>query len=920
MEDYKKAHSLYGTSLSTISSNIGKDNMYFATLLTYQGKLYHDQINYNKAESLHKESLDILQKLQDINPLHIAQSMTNLGKLYHDIGNLRDAEIYLKNALEIREKLLGENHLDSAQSKNDLAEVYLNIGDYSKAEEYHKQALEIRVKIFSRLKNTPEGLNNLAYVHHQLGNNSEAIKLYKKSLGMWKKIGQKKSSGYASALHNLGELYYELREFSKSEKYFNQALKIRQLIFDRDISPPVAQSMTSLALLYQKMHEYVKAEEYYKQALNILKKVFGEKNINLAITLNNLAMLYAETQRQDKAIDLVKDVITIEDELIGKVFSIGSERQRMAFLNIINKNFHNFLSLTNQYFSNSKEEIKYAVNLTIRRKGIGAEVLTATRDAVLSGKYPEMESKLRELNIIRKQIARKALDGKDENEMLETHNKILEEWNNRKENLEEELANHIPEIGLEQKLKASSLETISKYLSIDTVLIELVKFNFTDFSNQSNNDVENNKRSHYLAFVIYGNTIKDIQMFDLGDSELIDDKINKFRNSVTGENQNRNLILVGSYPKSFTSNSQDMEDLFVNLNPLIKVIENYKKIFIAPDGDFTKFPFELLRFDSSPKYILEECLIGYITTSRDLIIFNNSSITNESHNNSLVIADPDFDLSTSDIQNNNIPTNSIFSSAIPQSNSQNNKSIFRQSRDFDSRSLNFSRLKGTREEGQVIAELIGVTPCMDQKVLESEIKSQTSPNILHIATHGFFLPNQKNRNTANIMNIAIMETNPFSRLSGDNLDNPMLRSGLALAGVNTWLKNRPLIKEAEDGILTAEDVAGWNLFNTELVVLSACETGLGDIVTGEGVFGLRRAFVLAGAQTLVMSLWKVPDEQTKELMVNFYKYLLAGKPRAEALREAQLSMKEKYPNPYYWGAFICQGNPAPLSKNFCQNS
>ena len=300
-----------------------------------------------------------------------------------------------------------------------------------------------------------------------------------------------------------------------------------------------------------RIHEYAKAEEYYKHALNILKNVFGDKNICLAITLNNLAMLYAKTNRQDKAIELVKDVIIIEDELIGQVFSIGSERQRMAFLNIINKNFHNFLSLTNQYFSNSKEEIKYAVNLTIRRKGIGAEALTATRDAVLSGKYPEMESELRELNIIRKQIARKALDGKDENEKLDTHNQILAEWNNRKENLEEELANHIPEIGLEQKLKVSSLETISKFLSTDTVLIELVKFNFTDFSNQNNNSDENNKRFRYLAFVIYGNTTNDIQMIDLGDSEIIDNKINKFRNSITGENQNRNLIPVGSSPKSF---------------------------------------------------------------------------------------------------------------------------------------------------------------------------------------------------------------------------------------------------------------------------------------------------------------------------------------------------------------------------------
>jgi CHAT domain-containing protein len=112
--------------------------------------------------------------------------------------------------------------------------------------------------------------------------------------------------------------------------------------------------------------------------------------------------------------------------------------------------------------------------------------------------------------------------------------------------------------------------------------------------------------------------------------------------------------------------------------------------------------------------------------------------------------------------------------------------------------------------------------------------------------------------------------------------------------------------------LTAEDVTAMDLSSTQLVVLSACETGLGDILVGEGVFGLRRAFVLAGAQTPVMSLWKVPDKQTKDLMIAFYTHLLAGKPKAQALREAQLIMKEQYPDPYYWGAFICQGNPGPL--------
>src|SRR5262249_6428488 len=137
--------------------------------------------------------------------------------------------------------------------------------------------------------------------------------------------------------------------------------------------------------------------------------------------------------------------------------------------------------------------------------------------------------------------------------------------------------------------------------------------------------------------------------------------------------------------------------------------------------------------------------------------------------------------------------------------------------------------------------------------------------------------------------------------------------GVALAGGNAFLRGGAPPEGAEDGLLTAADVAGMDLLGTELVVLSACETGLGQVHASEGVFGLRRAFVVAGAKTLVMSLWKVPDEQTQELMIDFYRRLLAGVPRAEALRQAQLQLKRRYPDPYYWGAFICQGEHAPLS-------
>ena len=223
--------------------------------------------------------------------------------------------------------------------------------------------------------------------------------------------------------------------------------------------------------------------------------------------------------------------------------------------------------------------------------------------------------------------------------------------------------------------------------------------------------------------------------------------------------------------------------------------------------------------------------------------------------------------------------------------------------------IHFSSLPGTHKEGKKIAKKLGVEPWLDNDALEGKLKTRQSPHILHIATHGYFLENSKF--DPNQIQFGVADS--YNRLSF-GLENPLLRSGLALAGANTWLERKPLPLEAEDAMFNAEDVSGLDLLGTELVVLSACNTGIGEVRRGEGVFGLRRAFVLAGARTLVMSLWKVPDEQTQQLMEFFYDHILDGESRAESLRKAQLAMKKKYPDPLYWGAFICQGDPSPLQK------
>jgi len=206
---------------------------------------------------------------------------------------------------------------------------------------------------------------------------------------------------------------------------------------------------------------------------------------------------------------------------------------------------------------------------------------------------------------------------------------------------------------------------------------------------------------------------------------------------------------------------------------------------------------------------------------------------------------------------------------------------------------------------------------LDSDAVERLIKATQSPRILHLATHGFFLEDvDEVAHPPGSPGMPTMSM-PGSEAFRGAGEGPVIRSGLAMAGANSCLRGDPVPLEAEDGLLSADDAADLSLDATDLVVLSACDTGLGDIRIGQGVLGLRSAFILAGARSLVMSLWRVPDQETKRLMINFYRGLLRGLPVAEALREAQLAVKADRPGPVYWAGFICQGDPGDLTSADC---
>jgi CHAT domain-containing protein len=281
----------------------------------------------------------------------------------------------------------------------------------------------------------------------------------------------------------------------------------------------------------------------------------------------------------------------------------------------------------------------------------------------------------------------------------------------------------------------------------------------------------------------------------------------------------------------------------------------------------------------------------YIGAGRDVVKFHRTALTGGT---SLLMADPDYDLGLQNMEKVKKEMGVL-------------KQRVRGEVSIDARGLRFTPLPETRDEANAIDRILRsgfkqkVLNYQGSRAMEEMLYTSAAPRVIHLATHGFFfkaLPNPEQGKRGLELKVNSGEIRAL------NIENPMLRSGIVLSGVNSALK-----EGRDDGLVSAEKILGLRLRGTELVVLSACETGVGDVQTGEGVFGLKRAFILSGARSLLMSLWNVPSAETVTLMKGFYTQLLRGKTKAEALRQAKLHIMKTEPNPTYWGAFVLTGSP-----------
>ena len=828
------------------------------------------QVEHLDAEGRYDDAIPLAERVVEITEQSLgpenrvtAGVLNNLGNLYLRTGAYTKAEPLLQRALAMHEKVLGVDHPNTAASLNSLGILYLDTGAYTKAEPFWQRALAIHEKVLgAEHPLTAMSLNNLGILYSDTGAYTKAEPLWQRALAIREKALGPDHPDTAASLSSLGMHYSDTGAYAKAEPLLQRALAIHEKVL-RAEHPLTAMSLSNLGILYRDTAAYTKAEPLLQRALAIYEKTLGPDHPDTATSLSTLALLTWAADKPGSAITLLKRAQAIrEKNRLGFLLS-GSEARKQAYMKKLQRDTFSEISMSLAFSDRQAVEVGLSGALQTKGRVLDAmsDSLARLRDSVRS----EDRGLLDELATVSQQLSTLTMQGPD-NLPFDVYRQRLGDLAARQEKVEMKLSTRSAEF--RQQTVPVTLTAVQQAISPESILIEW--FRYRPFDPKAKDEKTKWGEARYVAYVL--RLEGEPAVVDMGDAGAIDRLVHDFRTALSDPR------------KTFVKEvARELSDKLVR--PLRPHLGNAERWLISPDGALNLVPFAAL-VDETGAYLATKAEITYLTSGRDLVRFIAAS---HSQGDAVVVADPDYGKVTG---------------LVTQADSgiQPSRSI-----DLDRGGMNFTPLPGTAEEAKILKTLLQIDDdhvFLQAKATEARLKQLHGTRILHIATHGFFLKD-------NELPAAALRTATFSQAPVPVGENPLLRSGLALAGANLRRSG-----EQEDGILTAAEVAQMDLRGTQLVVLSACETGLGDVQNGEGVYGLRRALVLAGAETQVASLWKVADEATKDVMVEYYRRLLNGEGRSEALREAQRTMinSKTRSHPYYWAAFVPIGHWTPLTQ------
>jgi CHAT domain-containing protein/Tfp pilus assembly protein PilF len=792
--------------------------------------------------------------------LHQAEQLWVQASFLFSQGQYKEAFPLAERALAIREALLEPNHPDVLNSLRALGWNYMAQERYAEATLLFERALKASRQTFGTDQSeTLLYLDQLAFLYALQKRSVEAEEFYRESLEIKRRLYGATDPKVLESLNSLALFYADQGRSDKAERLYKQVFELNRHLSQNNASQnaiPEEQSRfnpSQLGFLYLQQGRDAEAETVFLQSLEHHRREFGENGYAVAWDLENLAKLYLKQGKVDRSLELLWQVQAIEEYSLALNLANASESNRRSILENTAIALDNKIALHLQQLPNNPAAARLAFTAILQRKGRALD-FSANLQRILRQQVASADrDRLDRVFATRDQLA-KLVFASPQQQPLDRY-----QYQTQVAALEERLRQQEDELSRRSTVfrnlsRPVTIDAIQSLIPTNAALVEFVQYRVFNPKSSAKNGLS----TRYAAYVLHaqGNP----KGIDLGDAEAINQSLQNFRSVLRDSNTPANQLQPPSH---------ELEKLV--MQPVRNLLGDTHTVLLSPDGNLNLIPFEAL-VDDTNRYLVEAYSFTYLTSGRDLLRLANSV---PSQSPPVLMADPYF-AKLGDV------------APVPSLKAEQNI----RTRTIDLTQQDFPSLPGTAQEINAIAPLLNVQPLTGSQATEEAVKQVNRPRILHIATHGFFVTP------------TLQPDLPETTLT----DNPLLLSGLVLAGFKLKPQNR------EDGVLTALEVANLNLLGTQLVVLSACDTGLGRLSTGEGIYGLRRALVIAGAESQVISLWKVADDATQELIVSYYQKLLAGQGRSEALRQTQLEMlkSQDRSHPYYWASFIPSGNWQPL--------
>jgi CHAT domain-containing protein/Tfp pilus assembly protein PilF len=838
---------------------------------------------FARAEPLFLRALAIQEAAVGKDHPLVAHTLYRLALSYQTQGLYGRAEPLLQRVLTIWEAVLGKSDLRVANSVVRLGNIYLAQGLYARAEPLLQRALAIRREAFGENHtHVALALGSLGSLYMAQGEYARAEPLLQRSLAIWEASTTKSDPYAAIPLGKLGNLYLAQGEYARAEPFLQRALAITEAAFGKN-DPDVADALQSLADLYSAQRLHRRARPLYERVLAIREVTSSQDHPRNAEALNQLAVGLLARHRLAEALPLLTRAFALSEQRLRQETLGFSEANLARFLLVLRADEERLYGLLRAHPDDPRVR-RMALTAALLLKGRSVEEMAGISRAVHLSMGAQDRDTLERLKGLRAQLAQLSLQGSGGLSPA-AHQQRLEELSKHADAMEADLAKRSAPLRALASLPppAQIVERVAKALPQDGALVEFISYEDRPLVPKAGTPAP---RMRYLALVLFPDAT--LRVLDLGPTEPIDLAAASLHDALANKDA------------SFEAQAQALYQLA--FRPLLPLLGTTRRLFLSPDGQLALVPFAALH--DGDQFLVDTFDFTYLTSGKDLLPRAQESTAPDSV---VVLADPDFSARLP-------PSAPLLAEASGHAErSSSLEPFFSSQRDGQAlRAWALTPLPGTRKEAQAVQQLLPQAQVfLGREATKERLLQLKAPAILHLATHGFFLENAliPPRSRA-LGSFVALDKAPLAARPPD----PLLRSGLLFAGANAPAPDAssPTQVSPDSALATALELAGLNLWGTQLVVLSACDTGRGDVLLGQGVYGLRRAFFVAGAETVVMSLWKVDDETTRTLMEAYYSNLLAGQGRAAALREAMREVRRLQPHPYYWAPFIAMGRDAPL--------